>query len=64
MSFEALLGAAALVAGAIAAVVGFGIGSVLTPVLALQTGTKLACCAVMSSAACSWASAWRARWED
>jgi len=35
-------GAAALVAGAIAAVVGFGIGSVLTPVLALQTGTKLA----------------------
>ena len=46
MPFEALLGAAALVAGAIAAVAGFGIGSVLTPVLALQTGTKLAVAAI------------------
>lgn len=41
-----LLAAAALVAGAIAAVTGFGIGSLLTPVLALETGTKLAVAAV------------------
>ena len=41
-----LLGAAALLAGAIAAVTGFGIGSLLTPVLALQTGTKLAVAAI------------------
>src|SRR5438067_8261223 len=46
MFFELLLGAAALVAGAIAAVAGFGIGSVLTPALALETGTKLAVAAV------------------
>ena len=37
-----LLAAAGIVAGAIAAVSGFGIGSLLTPVLALQVGTKLA----------------------
>src|SRR5207249_4847166 len=36
----------ALVAGAIAAVTGFGIGSLLTPVLALSVGTKLAVAAV------------------
>ena len=41
-----LLAAAALVAGAIAAVTGFGIGSLLTPVLALDVGTKLAVAAV------------------
>jgi uncharacterized membrane protein YfcA len=41
-----LLAIASLVAGAIAAVTGFGIGSLLTPVLALQTGTKLAVAAV------------------
>jgi uncharacterized membrane protein YfcA len=34
------------IAGAIAAVAGFGIGSLLTPVLALETGTKLAVAAV------------------
>jgi uncharacterized membrane protein len=34
MPFELILGAAAVVAGAIAAVAGFGIGSLLTPVLA------------------------------
>jgi uncharacterized membrane protein YfcA len=34
------------VAGALAAVAGFGIGSLLTPVLALATGTKLAVAAV------------------
>ena len=37
---------AAVVAGGIAAVTGFGIGSLLTPVLALQTGTRLAVAAV------------------
>ena len=46
MLFEPLLGAAALLAGAIAAVAGFGIGSVLTPAFALETGTKLAVAAV------------------
>ena len=38
--------AASLIAGAIAAVTGFGIGSLLTPVLALRVGTKLAVAAV------------------
>ena len=37
---------AALVAGAVAAVTGFGIGSLLTPVLALQVDTRLAVAAV------------------
>ena len=44
--FELLLLAAAVVAGGIAAVTGFGIGSLLTPLLALRTGTKLAVAAV------------------
>jgi uncharacterized membrane protein YfcA len=42
MPFELIFGAVAVVAGAIAAVAGFGIGSLLTPTLALETGTKLA----------------------
>jgi len=46
MIFALALSVASLVAGAIAAVTGFGIGSLLTPVLALQTGTKLAVAAV------------------
>jgi len=44
--FAILLALAALVAGAVAAVAGFGIGSLLTPVLAARTGTKLAVAAV------------------
>jgi len=40
------LGLAGVLAGGIAAVAGFGIGSVLTPVLALETGTRLAVAAV------------------
>lgn len=36
----------AVVAGTIAAVTGFGIGSLLTPVLALQVDTRLAVAAV------------------
>jgi uncharacterized protein len=46
MPFQLLLAAASLAAGAIAAVTGFGIGSILTPVVALQTGTKIAVAAV------------------
>lgn len=46
MAFELLVTAAAIVAGGIAAVTGFGIGSVLTPVLALQVDTRLAVAAV------------------
>src|ERR1044071_5945786 len=42
MMFEGLLVAAGFVAGAIASVAGFGIGSILTPLLSLQTGTRLA----------------------
>src|SRR5262245_41588018 len=46
MPFSILLAAASLIAASIAAVVGFGIGSILTPVLALAVGTKLAVAAV------------------
>ena len=45
-AFSALLAAAGLVAAGIASVTGFGIGSLLTPVLAIETGTKLAVAAV------------------
>jgi len=41
-----LLAIAALVSASIAAVTGFGIGSLLTPVLALRAGTQLAVAAV------------------
>jgi len=46
MTFHFLLGVASLLAGGVAAVVGFGIGSLLTPTLAIQAGTKLAVAAV------------------
>lgn len=46
MTFDLLVAAVGMVAGAIAAVAGFGIGSLLTPTLALATGTKLAVAAV------------------
>jgi uncharacterized membrane protein YfcA len=46
MLFGVFLAVAALVAGAIAAITGFGVGSLLTPAMALQTGTKLAVAAV------------------
>ncbi|HTM23736.1 MAG TPA: hypothetical protein VL225_01005, partial [Vicinamibacterales bacterium] len=45
-AFEAALAAIGAVAGAIASVAGFGIGSVLTSVLALKTGTWIAVAAV------------------
>ncbi len=44
--FEALIALAAVAAGAVASVAGFGIGSVLTPLLALETGTRLAVAAI------------------
>lgn len=44
--FPVLLAVVAVIAGGIAAVSGFGIGSLLTPTLALQTGTKVAVAAI------------------
>jgi uncharacterized protein len=46
MAFSILLAVAALLAAAIAALTGFGIGSLLTPVLGVEVGTKLAVAAV------------------
>lgn len=46
MLFTALISVAATLAGAIASVAGFGIGSILTPLLAIRVGTKLAVAAV------------------
>jgi hypothetical protein len=40
--FDALLLGANIVSGAIASATGFGIGSILTPLLATQAGTQLA----------------------
>jgi uncharacterized membrane protein YfcA len=42
MAFDAIIAAVAVLAGMVASVAGFGIGSLLTPVLAFQVGTKLA----------------------
>ncbi|MEO7042707.1 MAG: sulfite exporter TauE/SafE family protein [Gemmatimonadaceae bacterium] len=46
MTFHILLAFVALVAGAIASIVGFGIGSLLTPLLAARVGTQLAVAAI------------------
>jgi uncharacterized protein len=46
MPFSLVTGLAAIAAGGIASVAGFGIGSLLTPLLALRLGTKLAVAAV------------------
>ena len=46
MVFELLLVAVAVMAGSVAAVAGFGIGSLLTPALAPLLGTPLAVAAV------------------
>ena len=46
MTFATLLVAASIAGGAIASVAGFGIGTVLTPVFALQADMKLAVAAV------------------
>jgi hypothetical protein len=45
-AFLALVAAVSVVAGAVASVSGFGIGSLLTPPLAVRVGTKLAVAAV------------------
>jgi uncharacterized membrane protein YfcA len=45
-AFDAAILVASVVAGAIASVAGFGIGSVLTPIFALQVGAKTAVAAV------------------
>jgi uncharacterized membrane protein YfcA len=44
--FEILIGAAAFIAGGIASIAGFGIGSILTPLLAVQAGASLSVAAV------------------
>jgi len=44
--FNILVALAALLAGGIASIAGFGIGSILTPLLAVKLGTKLAVAAV------------------
>ena len=46
MMFEALIVLSALAGGLVAAVAGFGIGSLLTPVLASQFDARLAVAAV------------------
>ncbi|MEJ2501967.1 MAG: sulfite exporter TauE/SafE family protein [Gemmatimonadota bacterium] len=42
MLYEIAVGTVAILAGGVAAIAGFGIGSLLTPVLSLERGTKLA----------------------
>src|SRR5690349_10733237 len=46
MLFHIAVLSAALLAAAIASIAGFGIGSILTPLLAVRLGTKLAVAAV------------------
>ena len=44
--FGALVAIVGILAGGVASIAGFGIGSLLTPLLALQTSTQLAVAAV------------------
>ncbi len=46
MIFQAILGVVALFAGGIASIAGFGIGSLVTPTLAVVAGTSIAVAAV------------------
>ena len=46
MSFGLIVTVVAVISGAIASVAGFGIGSLLTPTLAVETGTKVAVAAI------------------
>ena len=46
MLFDVLFATASLIAGAVASVAGFGIGSILTPLLAVRVGTRIAVAAV------------------
>jgi uncharacterized membrane protein YfcA len=64
VTFEMLIAAAAFVAGAIASVAGFGIGSILTPLLSLQVGTRLAVAAIsIPHLAATFARFWMLRQE-
>jgi len=60
---EAVVALAALIAGAVAAVTGFGIGSLLTPLLALQFDTRAAVAIVavphLAASVVRYASLWR-----
>jgi uncharacterized protein len=61
-AFAALVFAGSVVAGAVAAVAGFGIGSLLTPLFALVVGTKLAVAVVsIPHAAATALRLWRLR---
>ncbi len=46
MAFDVLVLVAAVLAGAIASVAGFGLGSILTPLIALRFGTRIAVAAI------------------
>src|SRR5260370_34348050 len=46
MIFNTLIIFAAIIAAAVASIAGFGVGSILTPLLAIRVGTKLAVAAV------------------
>ena len=46
MPFRIVVAAAAFIAGAIASIAGFGVGSILTPLLSVETGVKIAVAAV------------------
>lgn len=62
MTFHIILALAAIVAGAVASVVGFGIGSLLTPLLAVRVGTQLAVAAISIPHVCATALRfWRLR---
>lgn len=53
MTFHIVLALVAVLAGAVASVVGFGIGSLLTPLLAVRVGTQLAVAAISIPHACA-----------
>jgi len=62
VTFHIILALAAIVAGAVASVVGFGIGSLLTPLLAVRVGTQLAVAAISIPHVCATALRfWRLR---
>jgi uncharacterized membrane protein YfcA len=46
MAFDALITFAAIIAAAVVSIAGFGVGSILAPLLAIRVGTKLAVAAV------------------
>ena len=46
--YEILMGATSVIAGAIASIVGFGIGSILTPLLSLRIGLVYAALLILA----------------